>query len=475
MSAPRWWSGLNLQRRVALLTAVAVGLAVALTSLAAFLTVRSQLLDQVDASLLERARGVVDTPLIQPDSLARVPAEALGAADIRILLLDANGGVTTAGGERNLLLLGRPELAVARGDAAQSLRTTRIGDERFRVVAVPVQRGRALVLAQSMHPTEEVLRRLGWVSLAVGVVGVLLAAWAGTAVARAGLRPVERVRAAAERVAETERLDPIEVPEGGELGRLAAAFNAMLAALGASRERQRRLVADAGHELRTPLTSVRTNLDLLAQADRAGGLDPADRQAIVADVRAQIEELSTLVTDLVELARDDTPQPPQESLDLAEVTRSALERARRRAPGVAFSAELHPWLTTGDRQQLERAVLNLLDNAAKWSPDGGVVTVRLVAGELSVADEGPGIAAEDLTHVFERFWRAPEARGRPGSGLGLAIVLQAAARHGGSVQAERGPAGGALLRLRLPAEMPATAPPRSLEPHLSGSAEAGAT
>jgi two-component system sensor histidine kinase MprB len=166
-----------------------------------------------------------------------------------------------------------------------------------------------------------------------------------------------------------------------------------------------------------------------------------------------------LVADLVELARDDPPDRPVEVLDLADVVRSALERVRRRAPDLTFSADLRPWRTTGDRQQLERAVLNLLDNAAKWSPRGGVVTVVLRDGELSVCDEGPGIDDADLPHVFERFWRSPEARAQPGSGLGLAIVAQAAHRHGGSVQAGRAAGGGACLRLRLPAADAAPAEP----------------
>jgi two-component system sensor histidine kinase MprB len=456
----RWWRGLDLRRRVALLVAVAVGAAVALTSLAAYLAVRDQLLARVDASLLERARGVTRSPYVDPERLALVPPELLGAADVRILLLGADGITTGAGGAVTTRLLGAPELAVALGRAAESVRTSEVGGQRFRVVAVPAGGGgSALVLAQSTAPTEQVLARLGTVSLLVGATGVALAAWAGLAVARTALRPVERVRAAAERVAQTGRLDPIEVPEGGELGRLAAAFNAMLLALGASQDRQRRLVADAGHELRTPLTSLRTNLDLLAQSERTGGLDPADRAALLGDVRAQVAELSTLVADLVELARDDAPDRPVKVLDLADVVRSALERVRRRAPDLTFSADLRAWRTTGDRQQLERAVLNLLDNAAKWSPRGGVVTVVLRDGELSVCDEGPGIDEADLPHVFDRFWRSPEARAQPGSGLGLAIVAQAAQRHGGSVEAGRAAGGGACLRLRLPAAAAAPAEP----------------
>jgi two-component system sensor histidine kinase MprB len=224
----------------------------------------------------------------------------------------------------------------------------------------------------------------------------------------------------------------------------------MLAALDEAQLRQRRLVADAGHELRTPLTSLRTNLDLLAQSDRQGGLDPVERKALISDVQAQIEELSTLVADLMELSREDTPEADRQSLDFADIVRDGLTRVRRRAPGLTFSADLRSWAVEGDPGLLGRAVTNLLDNAASWSPPQGTVHVRLRDGTLEVCDEGPGIAPADLPHVFERFYRSSEARGRSGSGLGLAIVRAAAERHGGSVEAGRADQGGARLRMRLP-------------------------
>jgi two-component system sensor histidine kinase MprB len=288
--------------------------------------------------------------------------------------------------------------------------------------------------------------------LFVGAGGIIIAAVAGLLVARAGLRPVERLTQAAERVGRTGELTPIEVESADELGRLARSFNEMLSAVETSRALQRQLVADAGHELRTPLTSLRTNLDLLAQSNAAGdrGLALADREALLGDVRAQVEELSGLVADLVELARDDRPAANAEELDLAAIVERAIERVRRRAPGVSFTVDLHGWLVLGEATALERAVTNLLDNAVKWSPPGGDVMVSLDNGRLRVADSGPGIADADLPHVFDRFYRSTDARGMPGSGLGLAIVRQAAQRHGGSVSAGRAPAGGALMILDLP-------------------------
>ena len=269
---------------------------------------------------------------------------------------------------------------------------------------------------------------------------------------------MERLTQAAEEVSRTGIPEPLDIPEGppqDELARLATTFNTMLAALARSRDQQRRLVEDAGHELRTPLTSLRTNLDLLAQSDAAGSaggrtLDPADRAALLADVRAQVEELGDLVGDVVELAREDSPESAAAPLDLAEVVDRAVTRVRRRAPSLTFAVDADPWPMVGDAALLERAVTNLLDNAARWSPDGGTVTVALHEGRLTVADEGPGIADSDLAHVFERFYRSPDARSTPGSGLGLAIVRQAAERHGGAVAAGRTASGGALLTFVVP-------------------------
>jgi two-component system, OmpR family, sensor histidine kinase MprB len=284
----------------------------------------------------------------------------------------------------------------------------------------------------------------------------VVAAVAGLLVGRAGLRPVERLTKAAERVGRTGDLSPIEVEGADEIGRLARSFNEMLAAVATSRALQRQLVADAGHELRTPLTSLRTNLDLLAQSDAAGtrGLAAAEREALLVDVRAQVEELSGLVADLVELARDDRPTASTDEVDLAGVVERAIERVRRRATGVAFDVDLQGWIVLGDTTALERAVTNLLDNAVKWSPPGGHVLVSLAEGRLTVTDDGPGIEDADLPYVFDRFYRSTDARGMPGSGLGLAIVRQAAERHGGSVSAGRAPTAGAQLVLDLPGRRP---------------------
>ncbi|MFI2706536.1 ATP-binding protein, partial [Nocardioides sp. CER28] len=293
-----------------------------------------------------------------------------------------------------------------------------------------------------------------------GLVGVLFAALAGWGVAVNGLRPVRRLTRSVEEISPHD-LAPLPVEGDDEIARLATAFNGLLAALSASQERQRQLIADAGHELRTPLTSMRTNIDLLTQADLA--LEPAQRAELLTDVRAQMEELTALIGDLVELARDEPLTPVVEAVELHEVVDHAVARVRLRAPLVSFEVDAQPWWVVGESNALERAITNLLDNAAKWSPPDGTVHVTLRDGVLTVDDQGPGIPEGDRPHVFDRFYRAAESRAMPGSGLGLAIVRQTAERHGGTVAADQTPEGGARLVLRIPGAahaMPKEAPHR---------------
>ncbi len=444
----------SLASRVALLATVAVGLSVASVAAAAYLTVRHQLMASLDSSLLDRAGAAAQTPALSNLTLRNVPSWVLGAADVQIFVLSADAtAVSNTSGTDPVVRLSQTELAVARGEAKQSTRTAYTNGYAFRVAAVPGNEDdTALVLAQSLEPTRDALSKLGFVLALFGVLGVTSAAFAGWAVARNGLRPVRQLTEAAEEIARTEKLDPIDVSGSDEIARLASAFNTMLASLSASRDRQRQLVADAGHELRTPLTSLRTNLELLTQADARGGLSEASRAELMDDVRFQIEELTTLIGDLTELAREE-PVPGQvEPVDLVDVAGRALERVRRRAPGLTYDVVLTPWWCTGEAASLERAITNLLDNAAKWSPPHGTITVRLGNGTLYVADQGPGIAADDLPHVFERFYRSKESRTLPGSGLGLSIVARVAERHGGAVCAGAAADGGAAFWFWLPGQ-----------------------
>jgi two-component system, OmpR family, sensor histidine kinase MprB len=445
---------MSLRGRITLLVAAAVGLAVGLAALAAYLTVAAQLRAQFDSQLLSRTRQVGITNLTSPLVLEDYPASYLDAVGLQVALVDFSGNAVYAKGAK-ALPISSTDRDVARGEPEKSVHSA---PGQLRIAALQVGPGVALLVAESTTSTDRTLARLRLVLLLVGLVGVGGSAFAGLAVARAGLRPVVRLTAAAEEVARTGRPEPIEVDSGtvdDELSRLAVSFNAMLAALALSRERQNQLVADAGHELRTPLTSLRTNLDLLAQSDAQGSsggatLDPAEKVSLLADVRAQVEELGSLVGDVVELAREDASRAVVEPVELSTVVDRAIERVRRRAPTIGFDVRMSPWYLEGDPAQLERAVVNLLDNAVRWSPPHADVHVRLDRGVLLVADEGPGIPADDLPHVFERFYRSSTARATPGSGLGLAIVRQAADRHGGRVAASTAPGGGALLTLSLP-------------------------
>jgi two-component system sensor histidine kinase MprB len=448
----RWGYRQSLASRVVLLTTFAVGLAVAFVAAGAYVTVRMQLQSSLDSQLLERA----ETASSQIDQITQelddVPAFLIGVSDVRVASVRADGVVRFLDhGDR--IRLGAPELEVARGESAQSIRTISADGTRYRVVTVPAvgRPGEALVIAQSLEPQQQTLNRLGLVCLLIGIAGMTAAALVGWGVARNGLRPVRRLTSDVERIARTEDLRPLPVEGDDEVARLATAFNHMLTSLAASRDRQRRLVADAGHELRTPLTSLRTNIDLLTQAGAGGPeLPERARAELLADVRAQLEELTTLVGDLVELARDEPMSPVVATVELHEVLEAAVARVRRRAPGVTFLLEADPWYVEGEAGAIERAVTNLLDNAAKWSPPDGTVTVSLAGGVMTIDDEGSGIDEADLPHVFERFYRASESRAMPGSGLGLAIVAQVAERHSGTVVAGRSPSGGTRMTFVLP-------------------------
>ncbi|WP_020670219.1 sensor histidine kinase [Amycolatopsis nigrescens] len=443
----------SLRFRVAMLAAACVAGVVALAALGAYWTVRDNLYQQVDDSLVTRAQAAVKTPPVQ-SRLRSIPGAFLTSSDLQIGVLYASNDIAypTDGSPPPT---GKDELAVAQGSADYSIRTDVKTDTR--VIALPAGDGQAMVLAQSLGPTKQTLNELSVVLFLIGGAGILVAALAGTAVARTGLRPVERLTSATERVARTGDLRPIPVSGDDELARLTHSFNTMLGTVAESQERQRQLVADAGHELRTPLTSLRTNLELLLSASRSGApsLSERDRADIEEDIRGQLDELTQLIGDLVELARQDEPRAEFERVELIEVVERALDRARRRAGEIEFDVALQPWVLTGDSSSLERAVLNLLDNAVKFSPEGTAVRLRMYplgdgTAVIEVADSGPGIADDDLPKVFDRFYRSSEARTLPGSGLGLAIVKQAAERHGGAAYAARGLEGGAVMTIRLP-------------------------
>ena len=311
----------------------------------------------------------------------------------------------------------------------------------------PYQPGVAVVVARNIDYIGHDLERLRLILILVSLGAIAAAAVGGAVVSGATLAPVRRLTAAAERIAETG--EPSErVPEGGhdELAALGASFNTMLATLEESLETQRRFVADASHELRTPLTSLQTNIDVL-RGDLE--LDPDQRRRLLDDLDRESQEMRGLIAGLLELARGGA-QVEKEKFQLDELVEDTVERARGRFPAVEWEADrLEPTVVDGYRDRMERAVWNLLENAGKWSGDGGSVEISLAGGELLVRDHGPGFADEDRPLVFDRFYRSAAARAMPGAGLGLAIVREVAEAHGGTVTAENARGGGAVVRLSL--------------------------
>lgn len=444
---------ISLHQRVTLLAASSVGVAVALMAVAAYFVVSGSLYKGVNERLQQQADQLVNSQLASEFALqSRSTLIALRAfnPNLDAQIIAPSGGRTATG---EPFQIGAPEIGVVRGEAESSLRAS--GGKQ--IYAVGVRDGSTLILAQDLGPTRATLNRLAIVLTLVGAAGIALAAVAGTAVGRTGLAPVAKLTRAVERIARTDDLRPIPVTGDDEIARLTTRFNQMLIALSESRERQARLVADAGHELKTPLTSLRTNVELLIAASRPGApsIPDDDRRELAVDVVGQISELSQLVGDLVELAREDSGEVELEPVAVSEAVERALERVRRRRHDVDFRVELVPWYSFGDSAGIERAVLNICDNAAKWSPGGGTVTVCMrpiseAVMELTVADQGPGIPESDRQLVFERFHRSREARAMPGSGLGLAIVHQVVTRHGGTVEVGEAEGGGAEVRVTLP-------------------------
>ena len=430
-------SSLSLRWRVMLLGMSMVALVVVLIAVAAYILVSAALYRNVDNQLQTRANLLIESGALDADPGKAI--EGTAYSDVNAMLVIPGRAIYTANQAGQQLPFGQQEKDVVKGDLLLSLRAA--GDQR--VLATHLSNGSTLLVSKSLKPTNTVLRQLGWVLLVVGGVGLVIAAVAGGMVASAGLRPVRRLTDAAERVARTDDLRPIPVAGSDELASLTQSFNMMLRALAESRDRQARLVTDAGHELRTPLTSLRTNVELLMASMEPGAprLPESEMAGLRADVLAQIEELSTLVGDLVDLTRDDARDMVHEPVDMSELIDRSLERVRRRRNDIQFDVNITPWQVEGDTAALSRAVLNLLDNAAKWSPRGGAVNVRLTQvdpshADLLVADYGPGIPPRERELVFERFYRSASARGMPGSGLGLAIVKHVAMKHGGILRIE---------------------------------------
>lgn len=438
---------MTFRARLTMVSAAAVAVAVVLASGVIYLAVRAQLRSQVDGALRSRLRAVSyeEGPGTLQISFPDLP---LGGASGYAQLVNTEGDSVRPEGERIVLPVSARVRAVATGQEPAFFEDAVVTGLHVRILTARVGPGLAVQLARPLDEVDRSLHRLGLILVLVGLAGVGLAAGTGWLVTRASVSPVRRLTEATEHVIATGDLTGrIETSGSDEISRLARSFNAMLEVLERSVLLQRQLVADASHEIRTPLASIRTNIEVLSQTD---GMAPGDRQELMRDVVAQLEELTVLVADLVELARGNEPNPRPEDVRLDEVVQRVVGVAGRRYPAVRFDAALEPTLVEGVPSRLERAVTNLLDNAAKWSLPGGSVEVRLAGGDLMVRDHGPGIDQADLPFIFDRFYRSTSARGLPGSGLGLAIVRQVAESHGGGVTAESAEGGGARFHLRLP-------------------------
>jgi two-component system sensor histidine kinase MprB len=375
-----------------------------------------------------------------------VPPQPFGGPEGFVQLVRPGGRLVQApaGGE-TLPLDGRAR-AIARSGQGQELIDTTVDGLHLRVLTVGFGKVGAIQVARPLDEVDRQLDRILLVLIFVGAAGVALGAGLGALVARTALAPIAKFTRRTEQLAaDPDPSERMQVTGRDELTRLARSFNATLDALERSVEAQRHLVADASHELRTPVASLRANIQTLQEAGR---LPDHEVEALRADIVEELDELTALVGDIVELARGSKPDELADDVRLDRIVDAVAERAQVRAgERVSFRLAVEPTIVRGAPQRIQRAVANLVDNAVKWSPPGGAVELELRNGELSVRDHGPGFAQSDLPHVFERFYRADGARGLPGSGLGLAIVKQAAEAHGGFVNAANAADGGALLRV----------------------------
>jgi len=487
---------MSLRRRIAIAAAAAVAIAVVLVSVLTYLLTSNQLRGQVDSQLRHRGREAGRlAAFLKSDAVHTVSGrEAFGLAfegparharggaggapaktakgapgsgnlfgnmppgpgQVRGYqqVVGANGAIVLRSARGVSLPIDAATKRLAANGGRSFFRDAHVHGQHLRVLAEPLEPGRVLQLAQPLTEVDSTLARLRLILVLLDASAIGLGALLGLVVAGAAVGPLRRLSQATEHVALTQDLsERIEPVSEDELGLLARNFNAMLdalersmGALDASVHAQRQLVADASHELRTPVTSLRTNVEILQQTP---DMDPAERQWMLGEVVGQIEELTLLMNDLIDLARGDEPGAETEDVRLDLIVSEVVERARKRAPRTPIEVELEPTIVAGLPARLERGVSNLVDNAIKYNPPGEPVEVALQGKELTVRDHGSGISAEDLPHVFDRFYRGAEARGRPGSGLGLAIVRQVVDQQGGSVVAEQAQGGGTLMRMRL--------------------------
>ena len=443
---------MKLRTRMAAVAGVAVALTVVVLAATQDEAARSTLRGQIDSALQDRATTIVNAPPPRhtgegggndPDHGAGLD-NPFGDAAGKVQYVSPSGVVISSTTTGSQLPVDARTRALAASGTGSYYSDARVKGVHLRVLTVGLGGRGVAQIARPLTEVDHALDQLLLVLLAVGGGGILLAAVLGGVVARAALAPVARFTRQTEALTANPDLSQrLEIDGQDELARLARSFNATLDALERSAEAQRHLVADASHELRTPIASLRANIQVLQEADL---LPEADRESLRADIIAELDELTALVGDVVELARGTKPSEVVDDVRIDQIVRALVERAERRAgDGVVFRVTLQPTVVSGEPERISRAISNLLGNAHKWSPPGGLIEIDLVDGALTVRDHGPGFDEADLPHVFDRFYRADSARGMPGSGLGLAIVRQAAEAHGGWVTAANATDGGAVV------------------------------
>lgn len=456
---------MTLRARIALTATIAVAVAIAVASIALYAATAHTLRSSVDRALQNLVADLADPDvpsalrqLVLEDFTGPPPEELpessfgprpgrMGGAGGFVQVITADGDVLRPrGAQSEPLPVTEQATRVAAGGGDATFETVQADGQPIRVLTVPAPPGRALQVARPLTEVEDTLASLRRQLALGGLAGIILAGALGVVAARPATRPVTELTELADEVATSQDLSRrIAVDRDDELGRLAGTLNMMLANLEQARHAQQQLVADASHELRTPLTSLRTNVEVLTNAEQ---LDPGERQRLIADVTGQVDELTRLLSDLIELARGEQPVDATAAVRLDQVAVEAVELVSGRGRKPRVSLDLAPTTVRGEADRLRRAVVNLVDNAVKYGEEPIHVTVA--DGQVEVRDHGPGIAEDQLPHVFNRFYRAPGARAATGSGLGLAIVRQVAASHGGDVRADNHPDGGAALTLTVP-------------------------
>jgi two-component system sensor histidine kinase MprB len=466
---------MSLRRRIAIAAAVAVAAVAVAIAVIGYASTRSHLIGEVKDELRDDAQRFLQPhtgggPPAAPQSQPRGepggfrtpgPPEPGGATGL-FQVVQPDGTIGHSSGPP--LPVARSVMRIAHTGAGSTFYDAHVRGTHYEIYAAWDAPDRHVIqVALPLSETDAVVNGL---LLPYGLLiagGVLLALLLGLAVSRSALRPIDRfLRRTEDVTSELERPRRLDVTGAAELRRLAASFNQTLDALERSIEAQRHLVADASHELRTPLAALRSNVQIFLDSER---LPPEERAGLQQSILAELDELTQVVADVVELARGAAPSEGTEAIELDTVVREAVERTQRRAQGLEFQLELEPTLIVGAPERVGRAVANVIDNARKWSPPDGEVEVQLRDGILSVRDHGPGFSERDLPHVFDRFYRASDARRLPGSGLGLAIVKQAAEDHGGRAEASNAPTGGALVKVSFGAPVKVTASANSPAAH----------